>query len=138
METLNSSDARIKWSTTFDEAFYKGPKLIEKGNRINILLGGPMLSNWFSKQYPLKYSHVVEDDIHMVNLTGVPDIFGYGETFTEALDSLLDHLTVLAHGLFEDFPRYSQERPNDIPYLLQLSMLDVKEISSAATITLGG
>ena len=41
METLNSSDVRVKWSSTFDEAFYRGPKLIEKGNRVNILLSGP-------------------------------------------------------------------------------------------------
>jgi hypothetical protein len=71
----------------------------------------------------LKYSHVIEDDIHIVNLTGISDIFGYGETLTEALDSLHEHLTVLAHELFENFPRYSQERPDDIPYLLQFSML---------------
>jgi hypothetical protein len=138
METIQSAKARDNWAKTFDNVFFKGPALIEKNDRVNLFMSGPHLNMWLSQQFPIEYTFSLEEDIIMVSLTGIPDIFGCGSTITESSHDLAEHLKVLTEEMYEDFDRFAAERPRDIPYLFQLSMMQIQQVEQMITVTVDG
>jgi hypothetical protein len=138
METIQSAKARGNWAKTFDNVFFKGPALIEKNDRVNLFMSGPHLNVWLSQQFPIEYTHRVEEAIIMVSLTGIPDIFGYGNTITEAGHDLAEHLKVLTEEMYEDFERFAIERPHDVPYLFQLSLMQTQQVEKMIAVTVDG
>ncbi|WP_254450630.1 hypothetical protein [Cohnella herbarum] len=138
METIQSAKARENWAKTFDNVFFKGPALIQKNDRVNLFMSGPHMNVWLRQQFPLEYTFAKEDGVHMVSLTGIPDIFGYGDTITEAGHDLAEHLKVLTEEMYEDFERFATQRPHDIPYLLQLSMMQTQQFEQLIAVTADG
>ncbi|WP_256208621.1 hypothetical protein [Paenibacillus sp. CF384] len=128
METIASSKVRDNWATTFDEAFYNGPKLIEKNDRINLLFSSPMIKELLRSNYKLIIYMEEEEGMYAVHLSGIKGTYGHGESVEEAIDNLVHHLTFLVEEMYSEFNRYVKERHNDIFYLLQISLMDKKEL----------
>ena len=137
METIQSSEVRKHWGKTFDEAFYKGPAVIEKNNRVNLLIAAPHMKSLLSREFPIQYSIEKSEGVYMANMTGIPDIFGYGDTVKIALGDLFNHLKVLIDEMLEDFDRFSSERPRDAFYLLQLVEID-EQAEEQVAVTVNG
>ncbi|WP_027087521.1 hypothetical protein [Cohnella panacarvi] len=138
METIQSSEVRKHWGKTFDEAFYKGPAVIEKNNRVNLLIAAPHVKSLLSREFPIQISIEKAEGVLMATMTGIPDIFGYGDTEKDALADLFSHLKVLIDEMLEDFGRFSSERPRDAFYLLQLVETESEKVEELVAVTVHG
>lgn len=123
VQTLTASVARQQWAQTFDEAFYEGPKFIEKNNRINLLVNVQVLVDSFTVSHPICLQVEEENGEVMASIKGLDEIFGHGDSVEEAVNDLADFLEVYCPAYFESLAKHSKKH---FPYVLQLAVHENK------------